>query len=221
MPRKPLTELTARQREILKYIDTHQKENGYPPSLRDICKQFEFSSTNGARYHLHRLQRMGHLEVEPLKSRGVKRLRPGARVVPPDRVFPMPILGRIPAGPFNYASPDLREDELTVDPHYFGAHGDDPELFGLRVTGDSMIEAGINDGDIVVVRPQQTADSGDIVVARWEDEATVKQFRRWGDEAVLKPANPAYEDIQLPNRWGEDGEDVAILGIVVGLIRSM
>lgn len=216
-----MTELTSRQRDILKYIDTYQNENGYPPSLREICKRFKFSSTNGARYHLHRLQRMGHLQVNAQTSRGVKRTRPGSTPIPLGRVYAMPILGAIPAGPFNYASPDLREDELTIDPTYFGAHSDEPELFGLRVTGDSMIEAGIYDGDIVVVRPQSNADNGDIVVARWDDEATVKRFRRWGNEAVLQPANPAYEDIPLPSRWGEDGEDVAILGIVVGLIRSM
>ncbi|MBI1389634.1 MAG: transcriptional repressor LexA [bacterium] len=216
-----MPELSKRQREILDFIQENQQRSGYPPTLREICKRFAIASTNGARYHLHRLQKMGYLEVAPNTSRGMRLVgsRPPAKAT---RSFQLPILGRVPAGPFNLASPDLREDELTVDPEYFGARGAEPDLFGLRVNGDSMVEAGIHDGDIVVVRPQEDAHNGDIVVARLEEEATVKRFRRGLNEIVLEPANRAYKPIHIGDEGGLDyGQNFALLGVVVGLIRSM
>jgi len=134
----------------------------------------------------------------------------------------MPVLGRVPAGPFNLASPDMREDELTVDPEFFSGRGQEQDLFGLRVQGDSMINAGIYDGDIVVVRAQESANDGDIVVARMDEEATVKRYRRGQSQIALEPANPAYKPILIRDRGGKEmGQDVALLGVVVGLIRAM
>lgn len=216
-----MKELTKRQKDILDFIDQCSNETGYPPTLREICKKFSIASTNGARYHLLRLQKMGVLEVRPNTSRGMRRAdRPAP--LPPGRTYQMPILGRVPAGPFSLAEPDIREDELTVDPQFFGNRSAEPDLFGLRVNGDSMVEAGIHDGDIVVVRQQENANNGDIVVARLEDEATVKRFKRGAGEVVLEPANRAYNPIHIPDAGGaEDGQNFALLGIVVGLIRSM
>jgi len=216
-----MTDLSPRQREILDYLEMYKEERGYPPTLREICKKFAISSTNGARYHLQRLMKLGYLEIDPHKSRGVKQVKevsPGAR----KRSYQMPILGMVPAGPLDLASPDMREEDLQVDPGFFGNRGLEPDLFGVRVRGDSMIDEGILDGDIVVVRPQPYPNNGDIVVARVEDTATVKRFKRVADAIVLEPANPEVETIRVPDRGGvEYGQNVAILGVVVGLIRSM
>ncbi len=223
-----MAELTSKQRSILDYIQDYVKEHGFPPTLRDICKTFSIKSTNGARYHLHRLREFGYLEIDEGKSRGVRMVHAKETETVPasamfhKRSYMMPVLGRIPAGPFNLASEDLREDELTVDPHFFGSRNETPELFGLRVKGDSMIDAGIFDGDVVVVRAQSNANNGDIVVARFEEEATVKRYRQGIDEVVLEPANTRYEPIRVPNRGGSDfGQDFALMGVVVGLIRSI
>jgi len=217
-----MSNLSPKQKSILSYIEQYHTDQGYPPTLREICRKFSISSTNGARYHLHRLKELGYLEIDPHKSRGVKRIGVNSPSSALKRSYPMPVLGRIPAGPFDLASPDMREDELTVDPEFFGSRSEQPELFGLRVKGDSMIEAGIHDGDIVVVRAQENARDGDIVVARMEEEATVKRFRRGSSQIVLEPANPAYKPIYIEDRGGQDlGQDVALLGVVVGLIRAM
>ncbi len=218
-----MTDLSPKQRGILSFIEKYQSDHGYPPTLREICKQFSISSTNGARYHLHRLKELGFLEIDPHKSRGVKRVGGVHQVLQSwGKTFRLPVLGSVPAGPLDLASPDIRDEEITVDPDFFGSRSEEPELFGLRVRGDSMIEAGIHDGDIVVVRAQQNANDGDIVVARVEEEATVKRFRRGNSTIVLEPANPAYQPILIRDKGGQSlGQDVALLGIVVGLIRSM
>jgi repressor LexA len=109
---------------------------------------------------------------------------------------------------------------MTVDPAFFGTNTEEPNIFGLRVTGDSMIDAGIFDRDVVIVRPQETARNGEIIVARLNDEATVKRFRKEGKNISLLPENPSYEPIQISSQM-DDGQDFAILGLVVGLIRTM
>ncbi|MBD3267519.1 transcriptional repressor LexA [bacterium] len=210
--------LTKRQQDILKFITQTNQEHGYPPTLREICKKFKIASTNGARYHLMRLHELGYLDVEPNKSRGMRIVNQEEENSPFKLGFQLPVLGRVPAGPFNYASPDLREDEMTIDPSFFGSNIKEPNLFGLRVSGDSMIEAGIMDRDVVIVRPQETANTGDIIVARLDDEATVKRFRRKGRQVILQPENPSYEPIPVSSK---EGSDFAILGLVVGLIRTM
>jgi repressor LexA len=218
-----MAELSSKQQKILNYIKTYLKAQGYPPTLREICKEFSISSTNGARYHLHRLQKMGYLEIDPHRSRGVKCVeQEDENSSPKPKVFQMPVLGSVPAGPFDMASPDLREGELTINPAFFGSNVAEPEMFGLRVKGDSMINAGIHDGDIVVVKAQGDANNGDIVVARLEEEATVKRYRKESRQIVLEPENPAYASIPIRDEGGADqGQDVSLLGVVVGLIRSM
>ncbi len=217
-----MIKLTTRQKEILEFIDRAIRENGFPPTLREICKTFSISSTNGARYHIHRLKKMGYLDIDPGKSRGVKRVQNETETKKTKRPYQLPILGHIPAGPLNLAASDIREDELTVDPTFFSLRGKEEELFGLKVRGDSMIGAGIHDGDIVVVRTQNHAQDGDIVVARHEEEATVKRYRFTKDELLLEPANSAYQPIRIPNLGGEEyGQSVALIGIVVGVIRSL
>lgn len=217
-----MTELTERQKGIMDFIRKSMDENGYPPTLREICAKFDIKSTNGARYHLHRLHKLGKLVVEANKSRGMRPVDYAPSKRGKQRSYTLPILGSAPAGPLDYANPDLREDELTVDPNFFGERSAEPQLFGLRVKGDSMIDAGILNGDVVVVRPQPNARDGDIVVARLEDEATIKRFRRRAHEIVLEPANKAYKPIRIPNKGGQDfGQNFSVLGAVVGVIRSM
>lgn len=210
-------ELSPKQRQILRYIDRFRHKNGFPPTLREICKQFHISSTNGARYHLHKLREKGYLEISRYRSRGVTRRGEGSGSS--RGTYRMPILGRVPAGATDYAAPDLREGDIVVDSQFFGRRGN-VALFGLRVKGDSMIEAGIYSGDLVVVRPQPNANDGDVVVARVDDEATVKRFRRERNRVLLEPANPAYDPIVLSGREAAR-HDIAVLGVVVGLIRAL
>jgi repressor LexA len=210
-------EPSPKQKRILRYIDRFREKNGFPPTLREICKQFGISSTNGARYHLHRLREMGYVEISPYRSRGVKRRGETSRL--PRGTYRLPVLGRVPAGATDYAAPDIREGDVIIDPQFFGRRGN-VDLFGLRVKGDSMIEAGIHHGDVVIVHPQPTANDGNVVVARVDDEATVKRFHREGKRILLEPANPAYDPIVIS---GEDADrhEVALLGVVVGLIRAL
>lgn len=213
------SEISQRQMRILDYITGYQKDNGYPPTLREVCKQFKIKSTNGARYHLHRLRDAGYLEVSRYTSRGVRLTSTpkGGGSSLSKREFPLPILGSVPAGRTDYAAPDLREGEVVIDPDFFGRRSGNG-LFGLRVKGDSMINAGIFDGDVVVVKSQESADDGEIVVARVDDEATVKRLRRESKRVILQPENPKYEPMVFDVN---KGIDFGILGVVVGLIRAI
>lgn len=213
--------LTKRQKDILDFITSTLEQHGYPPTLREICKKFSIVSTNGARYHLYRLQELGYLEVEPNKSRGMKLVSEPLKPVNLDVGFELPLLGQVPAGPMDYAAADLFDGNLKINPAFFGAKDTEAPIFGLRVKGDSMVNAGIRDKDIVVVRSQPSAKNGDIVVARIRDEATVKRFHKKSREIILEPENPAYESIRILDRGGLDnGQDFAVLGLVVGVIRT-
>ncbi len=212
------TEISPKQQRILDYIVNYQRDNGYPPTLREVCRQFKISSTNGARYHLHRLRDAGYLEVSRYTSRGVRLVNSPAPQQPPkSRRISIPLLGRVPAGRTDYAAPDLSEGEIIIDPDFFGRRGNS-SLFGLRVKGDSMIGAGINDGDVVVVKSQEDADDGAIVVARYEDEATVKRLKREPTRVILQPENPRHDPLIFDK---SRLHDLGIMGIVVGLIRAM
>ena len=210
-------DISPKQRRILRYIDSFSQRYGFPPTLREICKHFGISSTNGARYHLHKLREKGYLEITRYRSRGVKRR--GRATRPKQKTYQLPVLGGVPAGPTDYAASDIREGDVIIDPEFFGRRGN-VDLFGLRIKGDSMIEAGIHNGDVVIVLPQSNANDGDIVVARIDDEATVKTLRRKNKQVHLEPANPNYEPIVLSEENG-NGHDIALVGIVVGLIRSL
>lgn len=221
-----MKKLSKRQQEILDYFDDYSRKNGYPPTLREIGKKFSITSTNGSRYHLQRLKELGYIEIEPYRSRGIRRTgRDGSGNAMPFKggfSYTLPILGQVPAGPLSLAAPDVQEDSVGVDPGYFGSRDESPNLFGLKVKGDSMIQAGIHDGDVVIVQPQEDAMNGQIVVAQVEDEATVKRFERVHDAIMLHPENPAYDPIIVRDQGGDEfGQSVGILGIVVGLIRSM
>ena len=171
--REPLTD---RQRQVLSFIGESIRSRGYPPTLREIGERMGIRSTNGVNDHLKALEKKGYLQRQDLKSRALRVLDPDEPMLPEpvlaandDSTVEVPLLGRVAAGQPILAL-EQREDTVKVDRFFLGGHRD---VFALRVQGDSMIEAGIFDGDFIFVKKQATARSGDIVVAMINDEATV------------------------------------------------
>ncbi|HOX28107.1 MAG TPA: transcriptional repressor LexA [bacterium] len=192
--------MTSRQRDILDFIYEYYNEHGYPPSIRQIGEQFGIKSPNGVADHLKALERKGEIKLAPNTARGIELKRR------PDQGIPL--VGNVAAGAPILAAENI-EDHITIEKMF----PSDGKCFALRVKGDSMIEEGIRDGDLVVVRPQRTAENGEIVVALLEDEATVKYFFREGRRIRLQPANSAYSPIFTTS--------VEICGKVVGVIRKL
>lgn len=200
-----MRELSGRQRQILEYIQKCVEEKGYPPSVREIGQAVGLSSSSTVHGHLSRLEQKGYLRRDPTKPRAIELLSPEHRRVPYQQV---PVVGRVTAGQPILAVENV-ETYIPLSKELFG----EDELFVLKVRGDSMIEAGILDGDWVIVRRQATAENGDIVVAMIEEEATVKRFFREQGHIRLQPENPTMEPIIV--------DRVEILGLVVGLIRKL
>lgn len=184
-----------REEQVLNFIREFSAENGYAPSIREICAGVGLRSTASVNYHLKNLQQKGMLT---LGEKGRKRA-----IAAPQRPGQIPLIGTVTAG-LPILALENREGTISWD--------GDPACFALRVRGDSMINAGIFSGDVVVVRPQPTADDGQIVVARLEDEATVKRLRRRNGEIWLMPENEAYAPI--------DGTYAQIVGVVKALVRE-
>jgi repressor LexA len=200
--------LTARQQEMLDYIERETTSTGVPPSIRQIGTALGISSTNGVRLHLQALQKKGYIRRSQRTSRGIVSLNRLPHVASASRstTAEIPILGRVAAGTPIMAA-ENHEGSLALDASLIN----DQESFALRVNGDSMINAGILDGDIVVVRLQQGANNGDIVVALMGEEATVKRFYREKDAIRLQPENLTMAPIY--------STDVEICGKVVALVR--
>ncbi len=224
--------LTERQEAILEFIRRSIRERGYPPTLREIGAQMSIRSTNGVSDHLRALERKGYLRREDMKSRALRPTTPdgdgrGADgedpaydiqidVEPANQAVSVPLVGRVAAGPLTFATHNV-EQQIMMDPTLLrGASGG--ETFALRVRGDSMIDAGINDGDILFVRRQETAARGEIVVALVGDEATVKRYFPERDHVKLQPENKHLAAIYV--RKTELG-GFRILGVVVGLFRTV
>jgi repressor LexA len=208
-----MTELTRRQRDVLDVIDRAIRDRGYPPSVREIGEAVGLTSPSTVHAHLSTLQRLGYLRRDPTKPRAIEvRFDPstGAAVERrPSRH--VPLVGDVAAGADVLAEENV--EELVPVPADFCGEGD---LFMLRVRGDSMIDAGILDGDFVVARAQTTADKGDVVVAGIPgEEGTVKTFSRKGGKVVLVPANPTLE----PKTY--DPDEVTIFGKVVTVLRRL
>ncbi len=205
--RPPLTE---RQQQMLDFIEHVVTTTGFPPSIRQIGEALDISSTNGVRAHLKALDKKGYIQRSLRTSRGIAMLDRIKNTVAAavQETVSVPILGRVTAGTPILAV-ENHDGQLALDPSL--VKGDD--VFALRVEGDSMIEAGILDGDYVLVRPQQSASNGDIVVALLkDDEVTVKRFFREADGIRLQPENQRLEPIMVPN--------ASICGKVTGLIRT-
>jgi repressor LexA len=205
--------LTQRQREILDVIERHMRERGYPPSVREIGEAVGLTSPSTVHSHLRTLQRLGFLRRDPTKPRAIEvRYDPNSGAAIERRpVRHVPLVGDVAAGADVLAQQNV--EELLPLPADFTGEG---ELFMLRVRGDSMIDAGILDGDFVVARAQETAEKGDTVVAGIPgEEATVKLFGRKGGKVVLIPANPRLSPTEY------DADDVAIFGRVVTVLRRL
>ena len=201
--RKPLTK---KQDQIFEFIRKHVQDTGYPPTVREIGMDFGISE-KGAYDHLNAIEKKGYIRRVPKKPRAIEILE----FVPqklPQAAVEVPIVGRVAAGEPILASENV-EGTLPVPREVVK----EDTCFALRINGKSMIEAGIFEGDVVIVRSQNYADSGDIVVALLEDEATVKRFFRDGNRIRLQPENSVMSPIIV--------DDAQILGKVVGLFRRM
>ncbi len=206
MNKHPFTRATVEQTVELVYsfLVDYIKNNGYPPSIRDICKGVGIKSTSTVHNHLKRLSELGRIEMKPGKRRAISvpALEQGSE-------RKIPLIGRVTAGLPILASQNI-ERELPVPAGYFP---DSDDMFALSVSGDSMRDAHILDGDIVFVRKQPTAELGQIVVALLDTEATVKRLVSENNHIYLKPENSAYSLIPF------EDESYRILGIVRGVFR--
>jgi repressor LexA len=205
--------LTPRQQQILDFIEQQMNERGYPPSVREIGEAVGLTSPSTVHSHLATLQRLGFLRRDPTKPRAIEvRYDPNSGAALERRpVRHVPLVGDVAAGTDVLAEQNV--EEILPLPADFCGDGD---LFMLRVRGESMIEAGILDGDFIVARAQTTADKGDIVVAGIPgDEATVKTYTRKAGKVVLLPANPALGPMEF------DPDEVAVYGRVVTVLRKL
>jgi repressor LexA len=198
--------LTKRQQEIFDYVKRYAREHGYPPTVRDIGKAIGLTSSSTVHAHLANLEKLGLLRRDPTKPRAIEVLADKAKAAaaPPG----LPLVGQVAAGQPVLAEENI-EEYVAVPPIAGGEEGH----FVLRVKGDSMKDVGIYEGDHVVVRQQETARNGEIVVALVGDEATVKRFFRERDHVRLQPENDAVEAIR--------SRDVQVLGRVVGVFRRL
>jgi repressor LexA len=211
--------LTKRQEQTLDYIRQSIEQRGYPPTLREIGEYMGIRSTNGVNDHLRALERKGYLRREDMKSRALRVVDQTDRSGPPpkpsdENLIDIRIVGRVAAG-----LPLMAEENVidTVRIDRMMVRGG-REVFGLRVTGDSMIEAGILNGDYIFVRRQPSADRGEIVVALIGDEATVKHYYPEKDYIRFQPANSQMAPILVR---AVDFKPTMLLGVVVGVFRRL
>lgn len=196
--------LNERAREIHAFIQRYRREHGSAPTIREIGEQFAISSTNGVRYYLNLLEKAGYIRRNRKISRGIG---PSADVRP----IGIPVLGRVAAG-----QPILAEENVSGNLDMADMFGQTEDLFALRVRGDSMIDAGILEGDYVIVRKRETATPGEIVVALIEDEATVKRYQPGRSRIELVAENPRYKPIVVTQE-----SNFRILGTVCGVVRTV
>ncbi len=208
-------QLTERQQEILQFIQNYLYEVGYPPTIREIARHFGMSSTFGVKKHLDALVKKGYLNIESNASRGISFLKSEFlqnrnTVSVPEETNKIPIVGRVAAGSPILAEQNI-EGSVVVDPSFTGKSKD---CFALKVKGDSMINAGIFEGDLVIVSSAVNAVNGDIVVAMLSGEVTVKTFRKKNNKILLIPENDSYKPIEV-----QPEQEFAVLGKVVGVVR--
>jgi len=204
--------LTQRQNEILAFIKDFLRAEGYPPSLREICVRFHINGPNNAGKHLDALEKKGFIRRRRGRARGIEVI--GANKVRGGQGgISIPIAGAVRAGPPALAVEDI-VGHITLDEGFFNC----ADTFILRVEGTSMIEAGIDEGDHLIVKPGPGADSGDIVVAMLDGEATVKRFFTDGETVTLKPENPSMKPIII--KPGEAG-DFSVIGKVIFIMKKV
>ena len=192
--------LTSKQKDVLKFIYDAIKLNNLPPTVREIARYFNFSSTGTVRDYLKALVTKGYIKVSANKSRAIELIR--------ENLFSIPILGKVQAGLPTLAVEEI-EGYLNLDSLVFS----DDSTFALRVRGDSMVGAGIMPDDLVLVRRQNIAQTGETIVALIEDEATVKSLQRRNGDYYLEPANTNYDPILVD-------QNVSIIGKVISVVRK-
>lgn len=203
-----MIKLTPRQAEILAFIKTCIEDNGYPPTRAEIAQKLGFKSPNAAEEHLKALARKGAIEMTPGASRGIR--IPGFEPSAQQDEDSLPIIGRVAAGAPILAQQNI-EDLCRVSPHFFSPKAD----YLLRVRGMSMKDIGILDGDLLAVHRTNDARNGQVVVARIDEEVTVKRFKREGDKVWLLAENPEFAPIEVDL----DQQELVIEGLSVGVIR--
>lgn len=209
---KDLQMLNDRAREINTFIQRFRRENGSAPTIREIGQQFGISSTNGVRYYLNLLEKAGYITRTGGISRGIGPSTEAAHMGSDHGSnLGIPVLGRVAAG-----QPIVAEENWSGSLELTGMFGQTENLFALQVRGDSMIDAGILQGDYVIVQKQDTARAGEIVVGLLEEEATVKYYQPRKGHLELVPANEKYEPIVV-----DADTDFRILGTVRGVVRSL
>jgi repressor LexA len=239
MARRRSKGLTDRQHKILEVLDDYYKENGYPPSIREICKEANISSTSVTNYYLTQLEEMGYIERDGHVSRGIRLVKPlddlGEAVTAPlkqaakavrqvaEDFLRLPLMGRIvasapapvPSSDFNYFD---AESFVDVARSMLPSREKGDGLYALEVQGDSMIDAMINDGDIVIMKPVEQARNGELVAIwlRDRDETTLKYFFRENGRVRLQPANPTMKPIYI-----DDPRIVQVQGKVVMVVRKV
>ena len=201
--------ISAKQLEILEYIKSQILERGFPPAVRDICEAVNLKSTSSVHSHLETLEKNGYIKRDPTKPRAIEVLDDSFHMIRREMVN-VPIIGRVAAG-----EPILAEQNIE---NYFPIPMEfmpNKQTFMLKVRGESMINAGIFDGDYVLVGEQETADNGEMVVALIEDGATVKTFYMEKDHVRLQPENDTMEPMIY-----YEGDHVQIIGKVIGVFRT-
>lgn len=198
-----MKQLTNKQKEILQFLISYLGEHGYPPTFREIGEHFGFLWT-ASKGHLKSLQKKGVIKINPSKSRGIEIIGLNAA-----NSRSLPVIGKIRAGTPIPAFQDI-ERYIFVDKTLFSAQ----DAFVLRVKGDSMIDAGISDGDYLIVKPQDTVENGEIGVVLIGDDATIKRILVENGKIILKPENKYMQPITY------ESNEISIIGKVIGLIRK-
>ena len=198
--------LTSKQHAILKYLSDCYEKNGFPPTLREICAHFDLKSPDTARFHLKSLHDKGYIKIHQSKPRGITILKPD-----PVSGKKIPIIGRIAAGAPVLAVENMA-GSLELDRPFFGY----PECFSVQVDGDSMTGAHIQDGDYVIIRPEEQPMNRDIVAALVENEVTLKYYHKFRNRIELQPANDKYSPLVFTK---QSALSLRILGVMVGLVR--
>lgn len=235
MPRKRKKGLSDRQKKILEVLESFQVQNGYPPSIREICEKADISSTSVVNYYLEQLEEMGYIERDRRISRGVRLIKPldqsaqaatepfKQAVQAVSELLQIPILGPIAAGELmplpssDFAYYDA-ESKIEIPQSQLPGREKGKDLFALEVQGDSMIDAMVNDGDIVIMKPAHEARNGEMVAIWLQDnnETTLKYFFRENGQVRLQPANPTMKPIIIT-----DPSTLEIRGKVVMVIRQI
>ena len=199
------TTLNVQEKRVFDYLKEQIREKGYPPSIREICAALTFKSTSSVHQYIARLAEKGYIDKGDLKTRAIK-------IVGDEPTISIPIVGKVAAGEPILAQENI-EDYFSIGESFFSQSDLKNETFVLKVQGESMINAGINNGDYIIVSKENTARNGQIVVAMIDGNATVKTFYKEKDHVRLQPENDTMEPIIV--------KDVQIVGKVVGLVRNI